>query len=358
MINQEKIVENAETILDELGVSYKRHGNRLSFACPVHSGTKRDGAALYTTGVGIWKCWTNHCENQIGKSFLSLIKGIMSQNTETTLDETVRWLEKFLNISLNEENNKLSVAKHNTINLALSLVKSKNKEEKLISRKDVLTNLQIPAKFFLTRGYLESTLSKYDVGLCVKPRKQMSYRIVAPVYDDSYNYMVGCIGRTQKPQCSMCRKFHGVNESCPNSSLDEYFSSKWINSTGFNGEKYLYNFWFAKEYISSNNTAILVEGAPDVWRLEEADIHLGLGLFGAHLTDSQAEKLEKLPILNLIIATDNDEAGQNARAIIKEKLWRHYNIFDVITETKDVGELSIEQTKSTFYPLLEKLRVI
>jgi DNA primase len=170
--------------------------------------------------------------------------------------------------------------------------------------------------------------------------------------------MVGCIGRTQKPMCKLCKKFHFENESCPISSVDEYFSSKWINSTGFNGENYLYNYWFAKEFVKKTHTAILVEGAGDVWRLEEAGIKIGFGLFGAHLTDKQSQKLEKLPIINLIIATDNDDAGKKARALIKEKLWRHYNIFDIEPENKDVGDLSIEQIYSTFNPILEKLHVI
>jgi 5S rRNA maturation endonuclease (ribonuclease M5) len=359
MIHQEKISQNIEQILEELGINFKRHKNRLSFPCPLHEGNNSNGATIYIDGNGIFKCWTNHCEIEYGKSLINFIRALYSKQNdkEYSIDDTVVWLEKLLNESISEEDNQFNAAKTKSIHIALNLNKSINKEEILIDRQTVISQLNIPADYFLNRGYKKSTLLKYDVGLCVKPGKQMYNRVVAPVYDDNYKYMVGCVGRTQKPKCMLCNKFHLENEHCPTSSIDEYLSSKWINSTGFNGENYLYNFWFAKNFIEKTKTVILVEGAADVWKLEEANINIGLGLFGAHLTDKQSQKLEKLPIINLIIATDNDEAGQKARLLIKEKLWRHYNIFDIVVETKDVGELSIEETKNIFNPILEKLNV-
>jgi 5S rRNA maturation endonuclease (ribonuclease M5) len=359
LINQEKILENIESILDEFGISYKIHNNRLSFACPIHSGAKTNGATLYTNN-GIFKCWTNHCEATYGKSILGFMRGLLSTNNgrDISIDDTIKWLEKFLRCNLSEEETRENSLKRNTIHLSLIFNKKDYKSENLIERQQVVENLQIPAGYFINRGFQADTLIKYDVGLCTKDNRQMYNRVVAPVYDDEYNFMVGCMGRTQKPQCFICNKYHNENESCPASSIDEYFSSKWINSKGFNGENYLYNFWFAQHSIKKSHTVILVEGAGDIWRLEESNIHIGLGLFGAHLTDKQAEKLEKLPIMNLIIATDNDDAGNKARALIKEKLWRQYNIFDIMMSKKDIGELSIEETKNLFNPLLEKLNVI
>jgi DNA primase len=360
IIQQEKIVENIEQILDEFGIDYKKHNNRLSFACPIHDGSKKDGATIYTNGNGIWKCWTSHCEIHIGKSIFNLVKALLEKyNGISSLDNSIEWLEKFLKQELTEENTEYNTAKRSSINLSLNINHTKNQqEEQLITRRDVIQSLQIPSKYFIDRGFQQNTLLKYDVGLCTKSKKQMYNRVVAPVYDDEYKYMVGCIGRTQKPMCQLCRKFHFKNEICPISSIDEYYSSKWINSTGFNGENYLYNYWFAKDFINKSNAVILVEGAGDIWRLEEAGIKIGLGLFGAHLTDKQSQRLEKLSVINLIIATDNDDAGKQARALIKEKLWRHYNIYDVIVEGKDVGDCSVEQIHTSFNPILEKLRVI
>lgn len=357
MIDQEKITQNIETILEELGIPYKEHSNRISLACPIHESGKNNSAAIYKGGTGTWRCWSGNCHVNEGKSVFSFIKACLSKQEGKPFsnEQTTEWLEKLLNIILDEEKSELQQTKHKTVNISLSFSKRKKDKPLLIKRDDVIRELLIPAPYFIQRGYPTEILKKYDVGFCNKISKPMSGRCVVPIYDSEYKYMVGCMGRTLKPQCEICNKFHDKNQSCPVSSIEEYLASKWINSTGFNGEDYLYNYWFAKNHIRENKTVILCEGCSDVWRLEEAGIHIGLSLFGAHLTDSQAEKLEKLPIINLVIAMDNDDAGAKARAIIKEKLWRYYNIFDIIPTTKDIGELSIEEIKNIFNPLLGKL---
>jgi 5S rRNA maturation endonuclease (ribonuclease M5) len=93
---------------------------------------------------------------------------------------------------------------------------------------------------------------------------------------------------------------------------------------------------------------ILCEGPGEIWRLDEAGIYNGLGLFGAHFNDGQAHKLERLHIHNLIIATDNDAAGQKVREHIESKVGRLYNIYHIIPNRKDIGETTIEEIKELF----------
>lgn len=362
MIQQEIIISRIEDLLSHFGVVYKKYNGRLAFACPIHEGSKSDGASIGLKpkyGKIVWKCWTNHCEEETGKSLIGLIGGLLTKhhNKNYNFPQTIGWLEKYLNCKLEENESEEYNAKKQTINISLSLNRQQVVET-TIPRNTVLEHLKIPADYFIKRGFSKEILYRYDVGICDNSSKQMYNRVVVPSYDDNHEFMVGCKGRTQKPQCVFCKKFHYNTEVCPTSSFDEYQASKWINSSGFNCEHYLYNFWFARRHINQTHTAILVEGAPDIWRLEESGINIGLALFGVNLSDRQIEKLEKLHLINLILATDNDEPGIEARNRIKERLSRTYNIFEVELPSKDVGELTIENTKLVFNPLLEKLHVL
>ena len=53
--------------------------------------------------------------------------------------------------------------------------------------------------------------------------------------------------------------------------------------------------------------------------------------------------------------TDNDDAGQKCRDEIKEKLKYSFNIYDVITPSNDIGDMTIEQIDETIKPQMKGL---
>lgn len=356
--NNEKIIENLDQILYELNITYKKYHNRLAFACPIHGGDKKDGASLFISGtknIGNWKCWTNHCESEYGNNIIGFIRGTLTanENKPFSFQETLDWIESIIGQSIKIEYTEDDRAKYKAVQIVNTF--NKQEEEQLgIERHKVRQSLIFPAKYFIERGFSQKILDKYDVGVCQTFGKQMHGRVVVPVYNDSGNLMIGCVGRTTADKCPKCEKYHASETRCPISSFEEYQTSKWINSKGFNAEKYLYNYWHAKDFISLNQTAILVEGQGDVWRLEESGINIGLGLFGASIKDSQILKLEKLPIINLVIAMDNDIAGIKCIEQINERLGRTYNIVTVNLTKKDVGEMSVIETQELFNPILQK----
>jgi hypothetical protein len=65
-----------------------------------------------------------------------------------------------------------------------------------IERRYVTSSLVIPSEYYISRGYSAEILSKYDIGLCNKDGKEMSDRVVAPIYSDDHRYVVGCTGRS------------------------------------------------------------------------------------------------------------------------------------------------------------------
>ena len=100
-------------------------------------------------------------------------------------------------------------------------------------RKEIRSRIQIPAPYYINRGFLPETLDKFDVGFCSTPRKPMTGRVVVPVYNDAHEVMIGCVGRAVQPN----------------------FEPKWLNSKGFNSGASLYNYWHAKDHILESQVA-------------------------------------------------------------------------------------------------------
>lgn len=338
----DNLINYIPQILDALKVKYTLHNNRISGCCPVHEGDNPTALTIYLKSkfnyVGNWICWTNHCEEIYGKDVIGLVSGILDVNKTQAL----KWIREnistdFKNVNYYKRNNDINDV------LNIELPKPLN-----INRKDVRSKLKIPAPYYLARGYSQTILDKYDVGLCIDKRKPMYMRSVVPVYDEQYKKIYGCLGRNINPQCPKCKKYHEKNRPCPSNELEELWATKWRNSRGFSSGSTLFNYWFAKSHINKSGICILVEGIGDVLRLEEADIHIGLGLFSDKITQNQKFLLERLGIKTIILALDNDKAGEKAQKKVAETLYRTYNIQQVTLPKKDIGEMQVEEVKNVF----------
>ena len=338
----EKLSDRIIDILDHFEISYTEQDEWIYCPCPVHGGDKKDGVSIRQSDIFpnqiVWSCWTHHCEKQYVNSILGLLRGILSREAEKDVGfmDAVSFGFKFLNFSPDD----IKVAagqkdKSNFIRCANSIFKEKKQVKKNVTREMVVSSLHGPVEYYLNRGFKESTLNFFDVGICKDPSKPMYNRIVVPVYDDEHKYMTGCIGR----------------------SLEEKPSThKWINSKGLNTGDFLYNYWNAKDFIEETNSVVLVEGQGDVWRLHEAGIRNCVGMFGCYLSDYQRIILERSGALNLIILTDSDEAGRDASARIRGQCERLFNIYAPdISPHKDVGEMSVCEIQETLNPQLQGL---
>jgi len=188
-----------------------------------------------------------------------------------------------------------------------------------ISREEIRSRIQIPSDYYIGRGVNAETLDLFDIGECFTKNQPMSGRVVVPVYDECYNY-VGCVGR----------------------SVNENMKPKWLHSKGFK-KSVLYGLNIAKEEILRTNTAILVEGQGDVWKMHQAGYTNTVGIFGSSINEEQLILLESSGALNIVILTDSDEAGNKAYEQIVKKCGRRFNYSRPQISHKDVGDMSIEQ---------------
>jgi len=359
---------NIEELLSELGVDFRANGKMLVGPCPVHGGDNLSAWNLYPEGEevrGYWVCRTHHCEKKkgpdnkllYGSTIVGFVRGVLSSHKgkRVSYKEAVNFLVKFLGYTKIEEINKpnaetIERRKYISSMKKLSL---QPKQEKSGWTKEKLRNtLEFPAKYYIDRGYSKEILDKYDVGLYNKLQ-----RIVVPVYDDKYRYVSGFLGRSIFPQCKKCNRWHKPKCPCPTSTnfSDIKNTSKWINSS-FEAKNYLYNYWFASEHIRKSGVAILIEGAGDVWRLEENGIHVGLALFGTELTDTQRVLLDRSGALSVIVLLDPDKAGVEGSKKLKSQLGRQYRMyFPKIKE--DVGDLKADEITEEIKPIIDGVNI-
>lgn len=318
---------------------YYESNNLLVSKCPIHDG---DNLSAFNINIddsneehfGKWFCNTKSChENKPGKDILSLVWMLLEKkyDKEIKFPEVIKFCNQFCgNLKIDESS--INLYKYDAIDrlLKLEAKKNRNTNESKISREMVRSRLIFPAQFYIDRGYSASILDEFDIGLCMNPKSQMYKRVVFPVYDECDQFMIGSTGRT------ICND-----------------SRKWINQKGFNKSNFLYNYGKAMEFIKSTNTIILVEGQGDVIRLWEAGIYNAVGMFGSKISDSQEFLIQKTGVSNIVIASDNDDAGSACKYDIIERFRYLFNILTIKLTKNDIGDMSTQEINDIIKPQIQ-----
>ena len=343
------VLENIEELLELLGVEYDVGHRRIDGPCPVHGGDNATALNLYLTGhtrAGHWVCNTHHCEKFFKPTLIGFVRGVLSHNTYgwseigdkyTTFPDTIKYLLSFIKKDYEDINTDYQSIEKRRFESKINSVFSNGRKNNnsLISREKVVGSLEIPAKYYIDRGYTRSILEEYDVGLCTRAGAPMYNRIVVPIYDENHKYMVGCTARAT------------VEGQTP----------KWLHSKGFDADSYLYNYWKAKDYIKESGTVILVEGPGDVWKLEENGIHNSVAIFGTYLSESQKDLLDILGAMSLVVLTDNDDAGKTGADAIFQQCNKTYRIyFPKHSNFNDIGDMDKDAITSDIKPIIEQIR--
>jgi len=360
------LCDNLDDICELFNLDCKHSPKMVTMCCPIHGGDNPSALNLYHVGddyKGNWVCRTHHCEEIFQPSLIGFLRGILSvtekkwekEGDDTyPFNKTIEFALKILKKDIKDikvkktDREKKIFTKH-----IHAITNTKDKVNYTVTRNLIRKSLQIPARYYIDRGFSSDVLDKYDVGLCDNPKKEMYDRVVVPVYDPEYNYMVGCTGRSIYEKCSSCGYYHNPNSQCVEGQW-AWKNSKWRHNKDFKSKDHLYNLWFAKEHISKTNTAIIVESPGNVWKLEEAGIKNSVAIFGTSLGDKQKLLLDCSGAMSLILILDPDEAGRDGVKKIQEKCSRTYNIHSIDLKTKDVGDCSIEEIQETIIPEIKK----
>lgn len=363
----DELCDRIEDLFDSFGLEYRLNNKMYTMSCPIHGGDNAAALNIYHIGDnyrGNWTCRTHGCENTFKGSVIGFIRGLLSverynwkigdKSNICPFNEAVDFALAFLNKDLkNFKVSKVLQEKNRFTQVVEKITKSGVDNDTKIERRYVTSSLIIPSEYYISRGYSAEILSKYDIGLCNKDGKEMSDRVVAPIYSDDHRYVVGCTGRSIYNKCDTCSSFHKAG-NCP-SDQDLWKYPKWKHNSGLKSQNHLYNFWFAKEHILKSGMAIIVESPGNVWKLEENNIHNAVAIFGCSMSDRQKMILDSSGAMSLILLTDNDEAGQKAAAQIKSKCEKTYRIFMPKISKPDVAEMTLEEIKTEIKDYIEKI---
>jgi hypothetical protein len=144
--------------------------------------------------------------------------------------------------------------------------------------------LIVPSQAFVAQGFTPAVLDRFDVGHSAR-----LHATVVPLFDDTGEWCIGTLTRSEKPACRECKKCHWPDEPC--------FRGKILRGElrcrlppFFPRATYLYN--FAEAVRSCEPFLRLVEGEELVWKAWEGGCHAVSSL--GTLTDPQADKVAAL----------------------------------------------------------------
>lgn len=363
----DELCDNIEGLLESFDLEFKYNHKLIHMCCPIHDGDNFSALNIYPEGEtyrGNWVCRTHNCEKIFRQSVIGFIRGIISNrkygwnkdgDKTCSFQEALDYATNFLNKDYSKiKISKVDRDKKTFSNLMTYINKPDNDNIPKISREQIIRSIQIPAQYYVERNYKHETLTKYDVGLCSNPDKPMFNRVVVPIYDNDYKFMVGCTGRSIFEKCKSCSCYHNPENGCPDEDK-RWLNPKWKHSSDFKSQNYLYNFWFAKKHILETSTVIIVESPGNVWRLEENGIHNSVGIFGSSLSDRQKILLDSSGAMNLVILTDNDDAGRKAAEQIKAKCQNTYRIFIPSITKPDIGDMNSDEINTEIKSYLESI---
>jgi len=358
---QDRACERIVEIFDALGLEYVERHDYLHSKCPVHDGDN-DRALFWAIRSSHWECKTRGCHldpiSGPSSSIYGLVRATMTRKTEKEwgFQQTVNFVAQILGL----EQCQVDDISAQDIEIA-KIVKNHRKKQSAIPSRGIPLATMIPylkfdQVYYPNRGVSPEIIARYNISFCNTKGKSMYKRAFFPVLDVTGRYIVGWSGRSIYDKCPKCKMHHHPERaSCPDSKYRGMYT-KWKHSENFPGESVLYNIWYAKPFISKTGTAILVEGAGDVWALEAAGIRNSVAVLGTNLNKVQRLLLQNAGALTIICAFDNDEAGQKAMVKLERDLIHYFRIFCVTPETvNDVGDMLSSDIAEKIGPILQQV---
>jgi DNA primase len=312
------IFRNIDIILSHFDIDHNRDDDNIFMCCPIHEGSDNPHGLSISSSRKQWRCWTRGCHEHYGTDIFAFIRGVMERDGNVSFSEVLALICKLYNI--NSDQCTLEEDKHRESELRTMVnIFNREIEEDEYCSFDKIQTSGI-SEYFEARGFSPTTLKHFGIADCNDKTSKMYQRSIIPVRS-SEGVQIGFIARSTK----------------------DYILPKYIYSEGFKKSQHLYNHHRAIKRGLDRSCLFIVEGQGDVWRLYESGVENCIGLFGRDISRHQQSKLIKSGITTLVILTDNDQAGREAKVNIKRSLSRLFDLrFPKMTK-KDIGEMPKEK---------------
>ena len=288
-------------------VNLKRRGVNMLGLCPFHD--EKTPSFTVSPTKGIYKCFG------CGKAGNSS-KFIM-EHESVGYYEALRYLAKKYNIEIQER--EITPEERAAKQLSESLYILNNFAAKYFEEQLFETNegKSVGLSYFKERGFLESTIKKWNLGYTNSSGNEFINRAKKAQYSESVLKKSGLITRSERDFFNSRVMFSIHNLSgkivafAGRTLSKDKKQPKYINSPEtviYEKRKTLFGLNFAKTPIRREDLCLLVEGYTDVITLSQGGVENVVASSGTALTSSQI-KLIKRFTQNITIIYDGDNAG-------------------------------------------------
>lgn len=320
-------------------LSYSR--GEIRCPCPIHKG---DGENFsYDINKGVWKCWSHSCgedRNKPRDEFLlvEICKGI-------GFVQAIKELGQLVGVQVDMES-EFDKEKYDSY-LVQKWLKARQRNME-VRTNDVLDeailqkfNCGISNNYILSRDMDDCTVKSFEIGFTDTPLDEKEYdimrksgvqypgRMIVPIRNER-NDLVGFSGRLATDN---------------KTALDTYH--KYRNAVDFQKGAVLYNLNKVTEILDIieyplKNSIVLVEGYLDVIRAWQYGGYNFIATMGTSMMKEQIELLVQ-HTSTVVLAYDNDDAGIKARKRIYDQLKNYCDVYEIVFNKKDVGELTFNE---------------
>lgn len=314
MISQKSIqdVINVASVQDVISdyVNLKRRGINMIGLCPFHN--EKTPSFTVSPGKNIYKCFG--C-GQGGNAVQFLM-----EHEQLTFPESIRFLAKRYGIELEETATSEEYKEEQKLNDSLYVVNEFANEyyQKLLKETD--EGKSIGLSYFKKRGFLESTIEKFQLGYANEQNGHFYNEAIKGKFKKELLFKLG-LSKKENSDFFRSRVMFSIHNLSgkvigfggrtlsENKKIPKYLNSP--ESEIYNKRKSLYGLYFAKKAIRQEDECILVEGYTDTIALHQAGIENVVASSGTSLTIDQI-KLIKRYTDNVKVLYDGDQAGIKA----------------------------------------------
>jgi len=299
-------IRNRADIIDIISkyVSLKKRGRNYFGLCPFHN--EKTPSFSVNPEKQIFKCFG--CGT--GGSSIDFIM----EFEKLDFIESVRYLAQQYNIEIEESNYNKKIKDISADLYDMNAKISDSYQRNLLNNSSILTHL-------LDRGLSKDIIEKFSIGLSYIEKDKILKALQGDYGSKSMlesglfiNTKTGYMDRFRNRIMFSLFDITGKIIGFAGRAIDKNEKAKYINSPEtkiYNKSKLLYGLHETKNEISSQDSAVIVEGYIDFLQLYQNGIKNVVAVSGTSLTDGHAHILKRLTD-NIFIAYDGDKAGKSA----------------------------------------------
>ncbi len=312
MIARESIAEvmDVATVQDVISdyVRLKRAGRNLKGLCPFHN--EKTPSFVVSPEKNIYKCFG------CGKAG-DPVRFLMDLES-MSFPESVRHLAKKYGIALKEDEREEDSGFEEKESLyIINEMASKYYQTQLLETDH---GQAIGLSYFKERGFLESTIKKFQLGFSTQDKEGLKNHALGEGYTSDKLDEAGLLNQYggdffRSRVIFPIQNASGKTVGFAGRIMDQTAKApKYVNTREteiYNKRMVLYGMFQAKQQIRQEDLCIIVEGYTDVMSLHQNDVRNAVAASGTSLTEEQCRLIKRFT-KNVLLLFDGDNAGKKA----------------------------------------------